>query len=91
MLQFASVTRRRLIGDEHGERGHRLGRHAAEPRLRLGTVALMAATGILVVSATFGVGRVGYASSAVGRPGVLAGSGPHRGTGHGLAAQQARC
>ena len=63
MLQFASVTVAESSADEHGERGHRLGRHAAEPRLRLGTVALMAATGILVVSAAYGVGRVGYASS----------------------------
>jgi hypothetical protein len=64
MLQFASVTVADSSADEHGERGHRLGRHAAEPRLRLNTVALLAATGILVVAATFGAGRVGYASSA---------------------------
>jgi hypothetical protein len=63
MLQYASVTAD-APSQEHWASGQGLGRHAAEPRLRLSTVALITATGVLIVAAAYTAGRAGYASSA---------------------------
>ena len=63
MLQYARVTADEPP-EEHWASGQGLGRHAADARLRLSTVSLIAATGVLVVAAAYTAGRAGYASSA---------------------------
>ncbi len=63
MLQYARVTADEPP-EEHWASGQGLGRHAADARLRLSTVSLIAATGVLIVAAAYTAGRAGYASSA---------------------------
>ena len=64
MLQYARVTADEPP-EEHWASGQGLGRHAADARLRLSTVSLIAATGVLIVAAAYTACLcAGYASSA---------------------------